>query len=171
MIEFMVVGLPRSGTTWAANWLTTDSTLCLHDPLLQYQIEELDEIKSDKTLGVSCTVIGSYYQWLNKHPARKVILHRDEKEVADSLAQIGMDGYIKACDLSKIEGMHIHWLELFDRPKAIYEFLLRKSFDADRHRLLVDMNIQPNLDRIEINQEATQRFIEDVKNAYYASAN
>jgi len=27
MINFMIVALPRSGTTWAANWLTTDTTL------------------------------------------------------------------------------------------------------------------------------------------------
>ena len=27
-----VFALPRSGTAWLANWLTTDRSLCLHDP-------------------------------------------------------------------------------------------------------------------------------------------
>ena len=34
----MVIGLPRSRTTWMANWLTTTDTLCLHDPLANYTI-------------------------------------------------------------------------------------------------------------------------------------
>lgn len=28
MLDFMIIGLPRSGTTWAANLLTTDAVLC-----------------------------------------------------------------------------------------------------------------------------------------------
>src|SRR5262245_11295408 len=31
MMPFFVPGLPRSRTAWLANWLTTDTSLCLHD--------------------------------------------------------------------------------------------------------------------------------------------
>lgn len=29
---FFVTGMPRSRTAWLANWLTTDTTFCQHDP-------------------------------------------------------------------------------------------------------------------------------------------
>jgi len=28
---FFILGLPRSRTAWLANWMTTDTTICLHD--------------------------------------------------------------------------------------------------------------------------------------------
>ena len=57
MMDFIVTGLPRSGTTWVANWLTTDTTLCIHDPLYKYHLEDLDNIETNKKLGISCTAI------------------------------------------------------------------------------------------------------------------
>ncbi len=171
MIEFMVIGLPRSGTTWSSNWLTTEKTICLHDPLLKYQIEDLDMIESSKLVGISCTVIGSYTEFLNNHPARKVILHRDEVEVSESLQKMGLDGFQKAFNLDAINGMHVDWKELFTNPKPIYEFLTGFEFDAERHAVLADMNIQPNLGTIEIDMKATQRFIKDITEAYHATWN
>ena len=55
MIDFMVIGLPRTGTTWASNWLTTDSTQCYHDPLYHTHYEDWDEKFSarDRKSGIS----------------------------------------------------------------------------------------------------------------------
>lgn len=89
MIDFMVIGLPRSGTAWAANWLTTDTTFCLHDPLAKYHHTELDGLVSDKRLGVACTGLWTQPEWLNAHPAKKVILHRPLEEINRSLKAIG----------------------------------------------------------------------------------
>ena len=52
VIEFMVLSAPRSASTWAANWLTTEKTLCLHDPVLEHYPEDLDRIPCDRVLGV-----------------------------------------------------------------------------------------------------------------------
>jgi hypothetical protein len=82
VIDFIVVGLPRSGTAWAANWLTTDTTHCIHDPIAKHHHTELDDLSSSKHLGVSCTGLWRFPDWLNKHPAKKVILRRDRAEIA-----------------------------------------------------------------------------------------
>lgn len=151
MIEFMVLGLPRSGTTWAANWLTTDTTLCLHDPIATTHYRDLDSIRSHSMLGISCTGTCMFVDWVNNHPARKVILHRDITEIRKSLELIGLNDF--QCDesvLNRINGRHHHWEELFDNPQSMYEFLLEKPFNKERHNRLVDMNIQPNLSRMSI---------------------
>jgi len=145
MIEFMVIGLPRSGTTWAANWLTTERTHCLHDPLYRYHYTQLDSIPSAKILGVSCTGLWAFPEWVNEHPARKVILHRDTAEINASLKSLGLPAWPSTyCPIDDLRGEHHHWRDIFDRPEEIYTFLTGLPFDAVRHAELVKMNIQPS---------------------------
>lgn len=165
MIEFMVIALPRSGTTWASNWLTTDDTLCLHDPLWDRHYSELDSIKSKKRLGVSCTGLMLFPQWLNQHPARKVILHRDVIEVNASLGAIGMPRMEHDAEdrLWGIAGLHVPWTDLFDAPSAIYEHLLQKEFDAERHAELRKISMQPNFEEIAVNKDAVRRLMTELR--------
>ncbi|CAB4121183.1 hypothetical protein UFOVP154_42 [uncultured Caudovirales phage] len=164
MIEFMVIGLPRSGTTWAANWLTTDERLCLHDPLAYCHHTELDAIKYEGSLGLSCTAIGAFPEWLNDHPASKVILHRDPVEVIASLDKIGMHGY-QPIDLDKINGLHVEWTDLFNAPDRIYRHLFGKVCNKFRHAQLVQMNVQPAFDKVVIEQTAVQKYLQSLSAA------
>ena len=165
MIEFMVLALPRSGTTWASNWLTTEATTCIHDPLFNYRHDELDSIVSQKSLGISCTALGFYADFVNKHPARKVILRRDLSEINSSLVGIGLTDMPEGSDrvMEKIDGMHVHWTDLFDKPKSIYEFLLQKPFDEERHSQLKLMEIQPNFEGLTIGKATTRKLIYDLQ--------
>jgi hypothetical protein len=163
MIDFMVTGMPRSGTTWVANWLTTDDTLCIHDPMYKYHFEELDAIESDKRLGISCTALWRTPDLLAKHPARKLIIHRLLNEVNDSLAnEMGVPTITEeqAESLSSIYGMHVYFPDLFNPviAKEIYEYLLEKPFDAERYAYLVEMNVQPNFDNLVFNKAALDEF-------------
>lgn len=142
MIEFMVIAAPRSATAWCANWLTTDRTLCLHDPLHEHTYADLDARKGTRTLGIACTVSALFYERVNRHPARKVILHRDAREITDSMHQLGIPGCYDFDALHKVHGMHCHWRQVFEDPKPIYEFLLTYPFDAERHTLLKRLNVQ-----------------------------
>lgn len=163
MLEFMVIAAPRSGTTWAANWLTTDDTLCLHDPLYDHHYRDLDAIESDKMLGVACTGLFMFPEWLNDHPARKVILHRDAGEINRSLEEVGLPSL--SCDLSalnRVHGMHLSWDYLFSHPDMIYEYLLQKPFDEERHALLSKFNVQPDFAKIVANKEATFRLMQEM---------
>lgn len=159
----MVIGPPRSGTTWAANWLTTDTTLCLHDPSMQHHWTTLDYIPSSRPyIGLSDTALALIPAWLNEHPSRKVILHRDMNEVRHALANLGVgddwdqniaDRFSRSLDL--VEGLHVHWRDLFVNPEPIWKYLFDESpFDRERHRLLRDMNIQPQLANLKINHQS-----------------
>lgn len=165
MIQFMIIAAPRSATTWASNWLSTDATLCLHDPLWRWHYSELDAIESPKRLGIACTGIALFPEWVNAHPARKVILHRDLSEVDASLMRIGMTACSKQWDgvLDKIQGVHLGWTELFTRPQFIYEYLLDLPFDAERWACLREINVQPNFDSVSVNRDATARLMAELR--------
>lgn len=165
-IEFMIIAAPRSGTTWAANWLTTDSTLCLHDPLAYRHHTEWDLMASGKMMGVSDTGVSVFHQWLNAHPARKVILHRDRGEIAKSL---GIPEFLDTPDdLPNVNGMHVHYTELFDAPKKIYEFLLQREFDQGRHEELRKIRMQPTSESMTLDKDLVVRLIREMKGLSHA---
>ncbi len=143
MIEFMLIAAPRSATAWAANWLTTDSTLCLHEPTARWSYQEWDTLKSERKLGVACTVSAIRNRdFLNAHPARKVILHRDIEEIRASMGNLGIPGDYDVAALDHVRGQHHDWRDLFARPALIYEYLLKKPFDEERHTELLSFNVQ-----------------------------
>ena len=161
----MVLSSPRSGSTWASNWLTTDKTLCLHDPLWTHHYLDLDKITSHRAIGVACTGLYLFPEWVNNHPARKVILHRNLEEINESLIEIGL-GEITAkqhANLDLIEGWHIEWTDIFDKPKKIYEYLLELPFDDERHGLLREIEMQPNFEKISIGKAVTRRLINELR--------
>jgi hypothetical protein len=167
MIDFMLIAAPRSATTWASNWLSTDTTLCLHDPLLKWTRDELDGIESMKRLGVACTGLALFPEWVNAHPARKVILHRDLSEVDDSLKRIGMTACSAQWEgvLDRIEGIHMPWEAMFDPFQAqyIYEFLLDRPFDPERWAVLREINAQPHFQAVTVNHAATARLMAELR--------
>jgi hypothetical protein len=164
MIDFMVLAAPRSGTTWAANWLTTDFTTCLHDPLFTHHYDALDSIPSTKVLGLSCTALWMWPTWVNAHPARKVILHRPMEEVNASLEELGLPPMALDTEarLFEIEGMHVPYTDLFEKPTRMYEFLTGRPFDQERHTQLLDMHIQPKFSSIKLDVRSAQRLMREL---------
>ena len=176
MLDFMIIGLPRSGTTWAANLFCTDRTLCFHDPLYTTHYQDWDTKLPEQApviaeVGISCTGIWRWSDWVNAHPARKVILHRDLGEIADSMREIGlpeMDLEAAEKQLSSIIGMHVPHSDLFDAAKArdIWRHLVKRSnFNQPRHRLLVDIEMQPKFSGLSVGPEVTRRLQEEIQRA------
>lgn len=166
-IEFMLLAAPRSATTWASNWLTTDTTACLHDPLIKWTRDELDSIQSPKRLGIACTALALFPEWVNAHPARKIILHRDLRDVDESLIRIGMTGCARQWEgvLDRIQGVHLNWDVMFDplRARYVYEYLLNLPFDPERWAILCEINAQPHFRAVSIDKTATARFMADLR--------
>lgn len=157
-IGFMVVGLPRSGTTWAANWLTVPGQACVHDPLNAVHFDQWD---AQGWAGVACTGIYRFPAWLNAHPARKVIVHRSGAEIAASLERLGLPAPPFGAEwrLEQVDGLHAPWSSLFD-PRGAAELWAHLSdlpFDAERHRLLCDIHAQPRFASIAVDQTLSQR--------------
>lgn len=168
MIDFMVISLPRSGSTWAANWLTTGPVFCKHDPLYAMHYEEFDSkiVSNAEIQGISCTGLWRWADWVNKHPAKKLILHRDFPEVQQSMRDIGFPALDEdAIDMiDSIKGLHVDYRSLFDpaEAKKLWAYLVGTEFDEYRHRELVDIEMQPKFIGLKVNPEATRRLISEI---------
>lgn len=169
MLDFMIIGLPRSGTTWASNLFLSDSVTCYHDPLYQIHYDEWDEKlergKSSK-VGVSCTGIWRWPDWLNQHPSKKVILHRERNEIQKSMQEIGLpllDINKAEKSLNSIIGLHVPFSDLFNQKRCcdIWDYALNGEipFNWMRHKLLTDIEMQPNFIGLSIGKEVTRKLM------------
>jgi hypothetical protein len=101
--------------------------------------------------------LGNFPDWLNNHPASKVILHRPAREIRESMEAHGFHGFAPI-NLDIISGMHVDWRDLFLKPDAIYEFLLHKPLDIERHKELRQMNIQVDYERVMFDRDAARKY-------------
>lgn len=169
MLDFMVIGLPRSGTTWAANWLTTAATHCVHDPLRLARFPDWDQAlpQPGKVCGVACTGAWARPAWLNAHPARKLVLHRALEQVAASLARLGLPAPTLGASamLREVEGLHVPYTDLFDRAAAaaIWTHLTGLAFDGARHAALVEMNVQPAFATLRLDAHAVRGLVAELR--------
>ena len=166
MLDFIVIGLPRSGTTWAANWLTTENSICWHDATSFDLPNELDIKESKKSFkGISCTGAWMWKDWIESHKARVLILERNANEISESLLEIGIPPLTqKAIDyFGSIKGKRVKYMDLFYSPKKIWEYLLPElPFDGERHEELLKMNIQP-VERVQVpDAEYVRRMLNDL---------
>lgn len=144
-VDFIVLGLPRSGTTWLANWLTTERSLCLHDPFATALPERWP--RDGRRFGISCT--GAYLlpKWLKAQECAVAVIQRDPAACEASLARIGLGGLggLPAA-LQGVDGRRWQFADLWDEDTAreLWTFLLPGiAFDAPRYRLLREMRIEP----------------------------
>lgn len=160
MMDFAVFGLPRSGTTWAANWLTSDGAVCFHDPIEHHAPAELLTLQPGRPWGIACT--GAWaFEGVAAEIARRcpvVILERDPADSAELARGIGMElppavhAWIHE-RFERVPGVRVAHGELWDEDGArgIWR-ILRPGvpFDVMRWRLLRDMQVQPVLERVEV---------------------
>jgi hypothetical protein len=134
----MVLSAPRSGSAWAANWLSLPGHVCLHEPLWDHYLDDLDALPH--VWGAACTALGRFPEWVNAHPSPKVILHRPLEAINRSLQAVGLPWADPQLieNLWKCHGMHTAWSDLFTLPgaKAIHEHLEVGAFDQERWEML-----------------------------------
>ena len=146
MINFMVLGLPRSGTAWLANLLTTQKSYCRHEALWTSSLDELNGEKHTVSFGIAETSGFSMVNEINAHSANKLIVRRDLSEINESLHGLGIPKMNQEHmdKLLSISGYHIDFNDIFDYNKMskAYEFLLHGQLEPYRHAFLCDMNVQ-----------------------------
>lgn len=138
--------------------------MCLHDPLWNRELADLDRLKSDKILGISCTGLAFIApDWVNAHPARKLIVHRASVDIRASLERLGLPmpkaNWPK--QLRDIHGYHICHDEVLEptHAKEIFEWLTGCPLDAERHAELVKMNVQPAFGAISVDGRAARKLV------------
>lgn len=165
MIDFMVIGLPRSGTTWLANWLTSADSYCLHDPLNKLHYEDWDNDnmyipQDNRYRGVSCTGIWRWPLFLEFHPAKKLIIKRNKKDIVWSLRQKNFDIDLTGHDrLDEIMGFHVWYEDLFiiEHAKEIWNYLIGTEFDEQRYKMLLEMHVEPEFKKVYRNVNVAKR--------------
>lgn len=154
MIKFLIASLPRSRSTWLANFLTTDKTTCLHDHLAD--CESLTEFRmSGKGLcGAAETAIGLFPSFVNSLKIPKVIIHRDLDEVIDSCIiaaqnihhEIDGDLLIKGLKIMQsglinIDGFHVKYQDINAKLPQIWDICTGLPYDEERGKLLMGFNV------------------------------
>src|SRR5574338_419459 len=89
-LDFLIVALPRSGTTWASEWLSTDGIACHHDPLDTLHPSRWRELHrhNQRLTGAADTGI---WAWPDRVPAlaeRVLVLHRNPGSTIASLEKL-----------------------------------------------------------------------------------
>lgn len=162
MIDFMVLGAPRSATTWMANLLTTDTTLCMHDPLLEHTRAWLDQLWiPGKKLGISCTASLLWPEWVNSHPAKKIILWREPEEINAALDKLGLmrlDARRHMAAIDQVKNVWVYQWDCVFQTSTADEICKRLGvpFCPHRYNELRNMNIQPQLNRLPLGQDAVR---------------
>lgn len=172
MIHFMVLGGPRSATTWAANWLNTDTTVCLHDPLLEYTPAHLERMafRGGKRFGISCTASTLYPDWVNAQKCPKVVLVRDVREINTSLRALGLAELIPARHEARLaavkNAMFVRYDDLFmlSRAAVIADYL-GVPFDPDRYDILRQMRVEPMWNHLNIGKGAAMQLVKRITEA------
>lgn len=159
---FFIAGLPRSRTTWLANFFTTGEVFCHHEPLQHIRaVGDLDlEVPGAVVVGTSDAAIGPIYDRLTqRYPIHKLfIIDREPDACLKSLRHSGIPCdpqsfdvlaslHRKFCDrfpdrvLAFDRLSHLPTLELFWRD-AVSDAV---PFNAPRAQALLRMNVQPHL--------------------------
>lgn len=167
MLDFMIIGLPRSGTTWASNFFTTDKSLCLHDPLYTLHYDQLDQIEAPgKKVGISCTGLWRWPDFIKAHPARKIILRRPLVEINRSLAEIGLPPATQenANQLALLPGEHFLFSDLFNaRACRHMAEHLGLPFDDERHAELINIEMQPKFSGLKVGADVTRQLVAELQ--------
>jgi len=144
MIDFMIIALPRSRTTWLSNFLTTDKTFCYHDPLAEMSsYKEILELKTDRITGIADTGVG--YFDLSMFPCRKLIIERNLEDVNREMSKM-LNIPVDMSDLQRriedIDGVRIQFDDINARLQDIWEYCTGLPYDALRGESLKNYNVQ-----------------------------
>jgi hypothetical protein len=171
VLDFAIIGLPRSGTAWASNWLTTDRTICLHDPLMSHTLDDLAAWDSGgKLVGVACTALWMFPDWVAANVKRVVCVDRDFEEVNQSLIDIGLTA-MPQWSLERFQslpGARVPMAGLFDPAQAEdiwVQLAPGVQFDAQRHGLLTGLSINPYFAGLEPDPRAVKDWVRRIQEA------
>ncbi|MGC3944595.1 MAG: hypothetical protein QM762_08760 [Chryseolinea sp.] len=171
MLDFAVIAMPRSGTSWAANWLTTEESLCFHDPMECFTPNVMANWGSSRRrMGVACTGLWMVPDWLTTNVRQWIILEREPDEIDASLTRMGLGPMpLEAWHTFEcLPGERVPFTSLFDASKArdIWNHLVPGlDFDAERHALLTRLAISPQFSALDPQPDAVRAWLKRIKEA------
>jgi hypothetical protein len=158
---FFLTGMPRSRTAWMANWLTTDTTICYHDPKPGSKLADYFAQNPNKRVGWSgpevCTVFEEHKD------APWVIVARETSEALPAFASIATQHGLTLQQINdfwferltllgtmaeqpNVIWVNFHDLNLIETARRLWGHLLPELlFDAERWAMLNDLHITQDI--------------------------
>jgi hypothetical protein len=132
--------MPRSGSAWLANFLTSDGLVCHHDPLGRMSFPEVNNL--DAAVDTGAYLFKDYLR-ANKYFA----LVRDVVECNESLKRLGLP---EIAEDQRLEIPTFHYEKMFDVGylAEVWSQVRGIGFDSERAKFLIDLNVQHRLDRV-----------------------
>jgi hypothetical protein len=139
-MKFLVYAMPRSGSTWLANFLTADGLVCHHDPLGRMSFEEANRLDA-------AVDTGAYLFRDRMQAERSYALVRRVADCNRSLLRLGL---APGAEYQGMEMPTFFYERLFDIGylAELWAQIRGPGFDEERARMLIDFNVQHRLDRI-----------------------
>jgi len=166
-MNFALVAMPRSGTSWASVWLM-DGALCYHDPLATMSPEELLAFRPGKRWGISCTASWLLDGFLEAAGCPVVVIDNDLEEVQRSLLEMGAPALTRGAVemFDRLTFPRFQMDDLFDEDGAREIWTILRPdmpMDVERWKLLSQLKIQPDFYKWKpdpkIMREALERFM------------
>lgn len=146
MLDYIIIALPRSGTAWVANLLSSEDRVCRHDPLGTL-IDPVKVIELEG--GCADTGMGYFPELVNKVRA-KVVIQRPRVDCMRGLKAIwvnlpGVAMETLEARISQVDAdliVKFDDLFSFDSSNAIHKLCLGRELSHERHAFLQEMNVQ-----------------------------
>jgi len=146
-LKYAVITLPRSRSTWLAEWLGAE-----HEALSR--IGSLDELTADGIVDTGSALFfdGLWHRWPD---ARYLFVFRDMRDIARSCERVGLPtvgleslrtrqetAYASVAGAPNVRVVHFHQLDDMDTLAGVWSFLKGTKFDERLTRELMGRNIQ-----------------------------
>lgn len=156
-MRFAVFGLPRSGTTWAANWLTSGDVLCLHDPEQDHAPVDVEWLNAARPYGVASSGLWAIKGIAERIAARMpvLIVEREPEAVNASMRRAGLPELPQwAFDrFAGLPGRRVPFGALWSESgaRAAWEYLRPgEPFDFLRWRELARVRVEPVMEQVAV---------------------
>ena len=160
--HFYITGLPRSGTAWLANYLTTDKSICVHEASTYANDEgwSVNHYLDTLEYPIAGTADSAIWNSIHEIDGPLLFVNRPLDQVIKSIrnAQFVEPGYEavvatnannKLNEFRKInEGMEVDFKDLFDINKLeeLWKYLIPEiPFNNYRTEMLLNLNVQQDV--------------------------
>ena len=149
MIDFAILALPRSGTAWISNLFTDNHNICIHDPLVDYTVDQLLRMRRGAVkTGISDTALIMHHRDVIEQLTCPIVkIHRDIFEINESLRKCGINYDIENEHLESFSSVHCKTIEFadlwsYEKMASLYDYLTGNVLSPVRHRMMTHLNIQ-----------------------------
>lgn len=158
MKRFFIYSLPRSGTSWLANWFTWRNSFCYHEPFADGNVLHLRERATSRPEAIigaidTTSYLRSDIQELFE-PHDSFVLIRSYRDIQRSVNEMGIKVDCAAefdklmLATKRMRPVFYEQLASAEYRKLLWMTVIGEDYDEERTNLLWEMNVQRSLSAV-----------------------